>query len=205
MSLRARKWIAAVVALKFALGVGTLFAGRADAETPPPTPSLEAPPQAEAGPVEAEETLDAAAAEKAPLDCDLGEAVRRETELQARSDELRERERRLGRMEANLETLRKETEAQVKRLEALRAEIEGVERSKEEAASRSLAKIYGAMKAKEAAPLVARLEGEVVRRMFAQMKEKQVAAILAELPEKVAVDLTAGLARGAEPAAPPSP
>jgi flagellar motility protein MotE (MotC chaperone) len=53
-----------------------------------------------------------------------------------------------------------------------------------------LGRIYGAMKAEEAAPLLDRLDDETVHAIFANMKQKQISAILPLMNPEKAVALT---------------
>lgn len=136
-----------------------------------------------------------------PVDLEL-----RERELRARHQEMDDRERRLRQRETDLEALSNEVEAKLKRLEETREEVRQAEiRLQEQIANaqqtveaqraKSLAKIYGAMKPRDAAPLVSKLDPEIVRQMFVQMKDKQVAGIMAELRPDVAVRITEGLSK----------
>ena len=62
------------------------------------------------------------------------------------------------------------------------------------AAAESLAKIYGAMKPAEAAPILDRLDDATVLTIFARMKEKQIGEILPLMSRERAIALTQSLA-----------
>jgi len=66
-----------------------------------------------------------------------------------------------------------------------------------------LGRIYGTMKAEEAAPLLDRLDDETVRAIFSHMKQKEISAILPLMKPEKAVALTR-LLGGRRPAEPPA-
>jgi len=144
---------------------------------------------------------DAGDAEGAPPQvCDTDELERREKALRVRNEVLTEREAQLRRLEVDLELLRDQLDKRVARLASIRDEIRSMEEKQAQGRAKALAKIYGKMKSRDAAPLVAELDRDIVREMFLLMKDKEVAGILAELPPEVAVAITEGMSKGGRPA-----
>jgi flagellar motility protein MotE (MotC chaperone) len=131
---------------------------------------------------------------------DLLEAVRE------RGGELDRREQALAARETALKALEKVLADEIARLEGLSgAPAAAGAAAPAEApggAVRGVAitKIYESMRAEEAAPIIGRLDDPTAHRIFARMKEKQIAAILAAMAPERAVELTRGLA-GRDPAA----
>jgi flagellar motility protein MotE (MotC chaperone) len=130
----------------------------------------------------------------------LFEAVRR------RDAELAEREAELARREAALKVAATDLDAKIRHLEALTGKVTGVAPAPAgatpsggagapvtppaNASMAELGKIYGAMKAEEAAPLFDRLDGEIVYQIFRQMKQRQISAVLPLMDPEKAVALT---------------
>lgn len=121
----------------------------------------------------------------------LLEAVeKRQAELDAREREVATKEQRLAVYEkdviakvASLEEIEKRLSARAK------AATQAVD-----AASESLAKIYGTMKPEAAAPILDRLDDPTVLTIFRRMKEKQVGEILPLMTRDRAIALTQALA-----------
>lgn len=114
----------------------------------------------------------------------------RRTELDAREQQIDTQVQLLAAAEAKLD-------AKMKALEALKAEINGLlgqagEREKAEVAR--LVKVYEAMKPKDAAAVMARLDEKVQVPVAAAMKERQLAAVLAAMRPDEAKSLTEKLA-----------
>jgi flagellar motility protein MotE (MotC chaperone) len=116
--------------------------------------------------------------------------ARRQAELDAREQELAEREERMKLYEkdvtakiASLEEIEKRLQARAK---AASAAVD--------AAAESLAKVYGAMKPADAAPILERLDEPTVLTIFGRMKEKQIGEILPLMSREKAIVLTRSLA-----------
>ncbi|MCA9774814.1 MAG: hypothetical protein KC466_20505 [Myxococcales bacterium] len=210
MNGRVKVWIIALVGAKLLLGLGSGFLESAKAQATgsdadPATPQTwedvegvdEEAPRVIARKLVVEERDDGLD----PVDLEL-----RERELRARNQEMDERERRIRQRETDLQALRSEIDSKLKTLEDTREEvrqaeirlqeqIENAQQTAEAQRSKALAKIYGAMKPRDAAPLVSKLDPEIVRGMFVQMKDKQVAGIMAQLRPEVAVKITEGLSK----------
>jgi flagellar motility protein MotE (MotC chaperone) len=130
------------------------------------------------------------------------EAVRELLEaIQQRSSELAQREADLSRREAAIDAAGDDLEKKIARLEDLAAEPRqpaqrgpaGGPQATTTAPVTSMAqlgKIYGAMKAEEAAPLLDRLDNGTVRELFAHMKQRQISAVLPLMDPEKAVALT---------------
>lgn len=124
----------------------------------------------------------------------LVEAItRRQAELDAREHDIAAREERLRVFEqdvtakvASLEEIEKRLQARAK---SATAAID--------AAAESLAKVYGAMKAADAAPILERLDEPTVLTIFGRMKEKQIGEILPLMSKEKAIALTQQLAASA--------
>jgi flagellar motility protein MotE (MotC chaperone) len=116
--------------------------------------------------------------------------ARRQAELDAREQELGDREERMKLYEkdvtakiASLEEIEKRLQARAK---AASAAVD--------AAAESLAKVYGAMKPADAAPILDRLDEPTVLTIFGRMKEKQIGEILPLMNRDKAIVLTRSLA-----------
>ncbi len=129
----------------------------------------------------------------------LLEAVRR------RDAELAERNAELTRREGALKVAATDLDAKIRHLEALTGKVTGVApapagalppggataaATPTNASMEELGKIYGAMKAEEAAPLFDRLDSEIVYQIFRQMKQRQISAVLPLMDPEKAVALT---------------
>jgi flagellar motility protein MotE (MotC chaperone) len=124
----------------------------------------------------------------------LVEAItRRQTELDAREQELAAREERLHLFEQDVT-------AKVASLEEIEKRLQGRAKAASaavDAAAESLAKVYGAMKAADAAPILERLDEATVLSIFGRMKEKQIGEILPLMTKDKAIALTHALATNA--------
>ncbi len=122
-----------------------------------------------------------------------GESVhalqQRELELKKKEDQLREKEDRLAKLE-------KEIEQKVKDLLVLQKEMLAARTEKQESQNtkvRSLAKIYGTMKPKEAAKLLENLDDKLVMGIIQTMTPDEAAAILALIEVKKAAKISEAL------------
>jgi flagellar motility protein MotE (MotC chaperone) len=127
----------------------------------------------------------------------LLEALRRRAEeLEARDAELARREQAIAEVSRDLDT-------KIRHLETLAAEARGPgarngtgagadpqAASATVASMEELGKIYGGMKAEEAAPLFNRLDAEIVYEVFKHMKQRQISAVLPLMDPEKAVALT---------------
>ena len=114
-----------------------------------------------------------------------------------RNAELDARERALAAREERLQVFEHDVTAKVASLEEIEKRL--LARSKEApaavaAASESWAKIYGAMKPSEAAPILDQLDEATVLQIFGRMKEKQIGEILPLMSRDKAIVLTRSLA-----------
>ena len=113
----------------------------------------------------------------------------KEIEIRKREEQLKEKEDRLGKLE-------REIEQKVKDLLALQKEVQSVRAEKQETQNtkvRSLAKIYGTMKPKEAARLMENLDDKLVMGIIATMTPDEAAAILALMEVKKAAKISEAL------------
>jgi flagellar motility protein MotE (MotC chaperone) len=113
----------------------------------------------------------------------------REIEIRKKEEQLKEKEERLGKLE-------KEVEQKVKDLLALQKEVQSVRTEKLEtqnAKVRSLAKIYGTMKPKEAAKLMENLDDKLVMSIISTMTPDEAAAILSLMEVKKAAKISEAL------------
>ena len=121
----------------------------------------------------------------------LVEAIsRRQTELAARERELAAREERLHVFEQDVV-------AKIASLEEIEKRLQGRAKAANaavDAANESLAKVYGAMKPTDAAPILERLDEPTVLSIFGRMKEKQIGEILPLMSKEKAIALTRAIA-----------
>lgn len=111
-----------------------------------------------------------------------GELEERERDVAAREERLRVYEQDVIAKIASLEEIEKRLQARAK---AATAAVD--------AAAESLAKVYGAMKPAEAAPILERLDETTVLTIFGRMKEKQIGEILPLMTKEKAIALTQAL------------
>jgi len=119
----------------------------------------------------------------------LGAFQQKEIEIRKREEQLREKEDRLNKLE-------KEIEQKVKDLLALQKEVQAVRTEKQETQNtrvRSLAKIYGTMKPKEAAKLMENLDDKLVMGIISTMTPDEAAAILSLMEVKKAAKISEAL------------
>jgi flagellar motility protein MotE (MotC chaperone) len=202
---RSMRWLIAgllaakVATLALELAGGTSAAQASSAAEAATTPALAVsrPPTAAAAPgVAARERGGAATAGAGDVKSLLEALARRQAELD-------ERERTLAAREEKLALYEKDVTAKIAQLEqvgkTLKDELRRSNAASDEAAQ-SLAKVYGAMKPTEAAPILDQLDEATTLRILSRMKEKQVGEILPFMKRDRAVVLTRSLAgQGAAP------
>lgn len=106
--------------------------------------------------------------------------------MRRRAGEIAAREAALSQREQAIAAAAKDLEKKIAHLESLGVkEGQATQPGMEE-----LGKIYGTMKAEEAAPLLDGLDNETVRAIFAHMKQRQISAILPLMNRDKAVELT---------------
>lgn len=119
----------------------------------------------------------------------LGFLQQKELDIQRREDQLKEKEDHLAKVE-------KEVEQKIKELLAVQKEIQASRNEKQESENakvRSLAKIYGTMKPKEAAKLFENLDDKLVMGIISTMTPDEAAAILALMDVKKAAKISEAL------------
>lgn len=110
----------------------------------------------------------------------------READLKKKEDQLREKEESLAKLE-------KDVEQKLKDLIGIQKEIQAYRSEKEEALTgkvRSLSKIYGTMKPKEAAKLLENLDEKLVMGIMQTMNSDEAAAILSSMDVKKAAKIS---------------
>jgi flagellar motility protein MotE (MotC chaperone) len=126
----------------------------------------------------------------------------RRQELDAQSDTLNAREAVLGAAEQKITARVGELQALQHRLETLSSE----QKQKEDAGWQGLAKMYEAMKPRDAANIFNDLSMPVLLQVLDRMKDAKAASVMAAMNPDKARDVTAELARlrlGHDPAVPP--
>jgi flagellar motility protein MotE (MotC chaperone) len=117
--------------------------------------------------------------------------------LSRRQAELDQREKTLAAREEKLALYEKDVTEKIVQLEqvgnTLKEELKRSTSASDEAAQ-SLAKVYGAMKPAEAAPILDQLDEATTLRILTRMKEKQVGEILPLMTRERAIVLTRSLA-----------
>ena len=147
---------------------------------------------------------------RAPADTEAGEGSRaaaKATEPRAmveaitrRQAELDAREREIVAREAHLKVYEQDVTAKIASLEEIEKRLQVRAKAASaaiDAAAESLAKVYGAMKASDAAPILERLDEPTVLTIFGRMKEKQIGEILPLMSKEKAIALTQALAASA--------
>ncbi len=115
------------------------------------------------------------------------------TYLEQRESEIKRKEEQLRQKEEYLAQMEKEVEKKLKELTTIQKEIQAYRAEKEEAQSnkiRSLSKIYGSMKAKEAAKLLENLEEQLVVNVISTMTADEAANIMANMDVKKAAKIS---------------
>lgn len=119
-------------------------------------------------------------------------------DLEERRKALEEREAKLRLKEQVLAATEQRIQGEIKRLEAIKAEIEQLVKSfnaAEDEKLGALVKVYESMKPKDAAPIFERLDLDIQERLARQMKAAKVAALMASMSPEAAKTLTARLAK----------
>lgn len=118
--------------------------------------------------------------------------------LQAARDKMDRREKQLE----ERQTIAKEAESlaskRIEELTALEARIQDLldqEKSINDKKIKRLTTVYEGMKADKAAPVIARMDMDIIVKMFSRMNEKQVGKILSFLPPKQAVVISEALTK----------
>lgn len=124
-----------------------------------------------------------------PMTETLTHIEQREAELKRKEEQLRQKEEYLTKMEQGVEAKLKELLAIQKEIQAYRAEKE----ESQSARIRSLAKIYGTMKPKEAAKLLDALEEHLVVSVISTMSADEAASILGNMDVKKAAKISESL------------
>ena len=110
--------------------------------------------------------------------------------LRVKMAKLDEREQALDKKENDLELLKQDIEDKLRQLKTLQTKLEGPvkkRRFQEEQKLQHLAGVYSSMDPVRAATLLDKLDEDTVTKLFAIMKSKKVAKILANMtPEKAA-------------------
>ncbi len=113
----------------------------------------------------------------------------KEAELKRREDQVVSKEQYLAKMEKEVEQKLKELIAVQKEIQAYRAERDENQNGK----VRSLAKIYGTMKPKEAAKLLENLDDKLVMNVISTMSSDEAAGILSNMDVKKAAKISEAL------------
>jgi len=117
-----------------------------------------------------------------------------------RQSELDAREREVAAREEHLKIYEQDVTAKIASLEEIEKRLQVRAKSASaaiDAAAESLAKVYGAMKPTDAAPILERLDEPTVLTIFGRMKEKQIGEILPLMSKEKAIALTQALAASA--------
>ncbi|MHC1745205.1 MAG: MotE family protein [Syntrophobacteraceae bacterium] len=124
-----------------------------------------------------------------PMTETLTHIEQREAELKRKEEQLRQKEEYLAKMEQEVEKKLKDLLAIQKEIQAYRSEKEESQNTK----IRSLAKIYGTMKPKEAAKLLDNLEEHLVVSVISTMSADEAANILGNMDVKKAAKISESL------------
>jgi flagellar motility protein MotE (MotC chaperone) len=202
---RGLRWVVAAVAATKLAAMGIAWI---DGELPSPPPAQAAdspveeeapalavkpPPAAEHGEEDKPERRERASA--ADVKAMLEELTRRQAEIEQREKAVAAREEKLALYEKDVT----EKIAQLEQVgKSLKDELKRSNSASDEAAA-SLAKVYGAMKPSEAAPILDQLDEATALRILTRMKEKQVGEILPLMTRERAIVLTRSLAGRAMP------
>jgi flagellar motility protein MotE (MotC chaperone) len=207
---RGLRWVVAAIAASklAALGLSWLGGAVPDGSTPPavaaespessgaPVLAVKPPPATAVVADEASTTSDRKErASAADLKSMLEELARRQGELDQREKAVTAREQKLALYEKDVT----DKIAQLEQVgKTLKEELRKSNAVSDEAAA-SLAKVYGAMKPAEAAPILDQLDEATALRILTRMKEKQVGEILPLMTRDRAIVLTRSLASRAMP------
>ncbi len=196
----------AVLLLKLALITGGVFADRrAVSQTPAET--VQQKPEPGQGPEKtmvsgvsmvAESYAAQSEGEQRPkaVRGDVNSASGMVSFIQQRENELRKKEEQLNEKEARLAKLEQEIEKKTKDLLVIQKEIQAHRDEKQEVQAgkvKSLARIYGTMKPKEAAKLLENLDDKLVQDIIATMTPDEAASILSLMDIKKAAKISEAL------------
>ncbi|MEM7409194.1 MAG: hypothetical protein AAF430_03035 [Myxococcota bacterium] len=135
---------------------------------------------------------------EAPPSSDPGSITRLVEELRQRETQLDRRERELNDREVHVGDLEKRVMASLAELEELASAIEkrisDWEQANGDKSIARLAKIYGTMDARRAAPLLEELELDLATRIIAKMKHKESAALLPLMSQERALAMSRNVA-----------
>jgi flagellar motility protein MotE (MotC chaperone) len=168
----------------------SLFASEVMAEDRKGKAKKAAPP---AKPEDSGQTAPASDAPKRPSNSSVPEMV---SYLETRNAELNKKEEQLKQKEEYLSQMEQQVENKLKELLAIQKEIQAFRTEREEnqnAKVRSLAKIYGTMKPKEAAKLLENLEEPLVVEVISTMNATEAANILSNMDVKKAAKISQAL------------
>lgn len=208
---RGLRWVVAILAASKLVAIGVSWiGGTLPSESTPPALAAD-PPAANEAPALAVKPPPAPAADE---EATAAKGDRKERasaadlksmleELSRRQAELDQREKTVAAREEKLALYEKDVTEKIAQLEqvgkTLKAELQKSNAASDEAAA-SLAKVYGAMKPGEAAPILDQLDEATALRILTRMKEKQVGEILPLMTRDRAIVLTRSLAGRAMPA-----
>lgn len=116
--------------------------------------------------------------------------------IQQRENELRRKEEQLKEKEERLAKIEKEVEQKTKELLAIQKEVQSFKNEKQDTQNvkvKTLAKIYGTMKPKEAAKLLENLDDKLVMGIVATMTPDEAASILSIMEVKKAAKISEAL------------
>lgn len=113
--------------------------------------------------------------------------------LNKKQAELKQKEQALQKKEQYLTRMQQQVETKLKKLTAIEQKIQNYQNQKQQnqdAKIRSLAKIYGSMKPKQAAELLQNLDDQLVVEVISTMNTRQAANILANMDVKKAAEIS---------------
>ena len=208
---RGLRWVVAALAASKLAAMGVSWVGgtlpaestspalAADPPAAPEAPALAVKPPP-AAPADEETTAAKGDRKERASAADLKSMLE---ELSRRQAELDRREKTVAAREEKLALYEKDVTDKIAQLEqvgkTLKAELQKSNAASDEAAA-SLAKVYGAMKPAEAAPILDQLDEATALRILTRMKEKQVGEILPLMTRDRAIVLTRSLAGRTMPA-----
>ena len=119
-------------------------------------------------------------------------------DVKKRQMELDQREERLKKQEARINTMRDDLDRQITELKTLHAKIEEQIQMRSDLEIRSvkrLAKAYAAMPPENAAVLISKMDTKIVIRVLGAMRERSAGRILAETPPELASKISEGIVK----------
>jgi len=118
--------------------------------------------------------------------------------LQAARDKMDRREKQLEERQTIAQEAESLASKRIEELTALETRIQDLldqEKSINDKKIKRLTTVYEGMKADKAAPVIARMDMDIIVKMFSRMNEKQVGKILSFLPPKQAVVISEALTK----------